>query len=412
MYKNSRTKRKSGNQSFGRSFSNNRRNKPFKKFSNSNRGGGRKKRGDYIDISKFVKKSSDTIKPKPATINHSFADFKFCQKINDNLKRLKFITPTPIQDRAIPHVMNNQDVIGLANTGTGKTGVFLLPLLNKIFYDRSQKVLIIAPTRELALQIDNDSRQFAQGMNIFSSVIIGGAPISRQLHSLRRNPSFVIGTPGRLKDVLDRKALNLQLFNNVVLDEVDRMLDMGFIKPITELLAKTNKNKQVLFFSATLSDTIKRLAKQFLRQSVTIDIQSGQTADNVDQDIVRYKENSFKFEILKNVLTKPECKKVLVFSETKREVEKLTVELNRNQFKATSIHGNKRQSQREKSLTLFRNNKVSILVATDVAARGLDIKDITHVINYTIPQTYNDYIHRIGRTGRGDKKGRSLTFVR
>lgn len=411
MFTNTRSKRKPGNRFAGRNFSNNLRNKPFKKFSNSNRKSGKKRRGDFIDVSRFVKKSSDAIKINPIVITHSFADFNFCQKINDNLKRLKFITPTPIQDRAISHILDNQDLIGLANTGTGKTGAFLLPLINKVFNDRSQKVLIIAPTRELAMQIDNDFRQFALGTGIFSTVVIGGAPINRQLNGLSRHPNFVIGTPGRLKDVLDRRALNLQFFNNIVLDEVDRMLDMGFIKPITEILSKVNVNRQVLFFSATLPESIKRLVNQFLRQPITIDIQSGQTADNVDQDIIQYGKDSFKFEILKGVLAKPEMKKVLIFSETKREVERLTTELNKNRFWATSIHGNKRQNQREKALTLFKENKVTILVATDVAARGLDIKDITHVINYTIPQTYNDYIHRIGRTGRGDKKGQSLTFV-
>ncbi len=419
MYNNQRSKSRSSRQSGGSTFSGYKRNKPYNKFSQSS--GGRRKRNygnkrnrqqQTIDVSRFVRKSSAIKNLVVIAIKHAFADFKFCAKLQENLGRLKFVTPTPIQDQAIPYILNNKDVVGLANTGTGKTGVFLLPLINKIYHDKSQKALIIAPTRELALQIDNDLRQFAQGMQIYSSVVIGGAPVSKQLHSLKRNPQIVIGTPGRLKDLVDRKALKLQFFNNVVLDEVDRMLDMGFIKPITELLKQTRSPRQTLFFSATLPSSIKQLVKQFLCEPITIDIQSGKTADNVDQDIIRYRDNSLKFDALKNVLVQPGCKKVLIFSETKRDVERLSNDLNHNRFRAASIHGDKRQHQRQKALSLFRDNKINILVATDLAARGLDIKDITHVINYTIPQTYDDYIHRIGRTGRGDKKGQALTFVK
>ncbi len=418
MYNNQRSRTRSSRQFGGSTFSTYKRNKPYNKFSQSqggrkwSRGNGRKKNNQFIDISRFVRKSSDIKNLAVIEIKHKFDDFKFCKQLQANLIRLKFFTPTPIQDQAIMHVLNNKDVVGLANTGTGKTGAFLLPLIHKIYNDKLQKVLIIVPTRELALQIDNDLRMFAQGMQIYSSVVIGGAPIYKQLHGLKRNPHIVIGTPGRLKDLVDRKALKLQFFNNVVLDEVDRMLDMGFIKPITELLKQTRFPRQTLFFSATLPPTIKQLVKQFLSEPITIDIQSGKTADNVDQDVIRYKDNSLKFEALRTVLAKPECKKVLIFSETKRDVERLANDLNHNRFRAASIHGDKRQHQRQKALSLFRDNKINILVATDVAARGLDIKDISHVINYTVPQTYDDYIHRIGRTGRGSKKGQALTFVR
>ncbi|MBD3359270.1 MAG: DEAD/DEAH box helicase [Candidatus Buchananbacteria bacterium] len=418
MY-NKRSKNRFGQRSNGSNFSGYQKRKPYNKFSRSS-GGNRKRhygnkrnrKQQTIDISRFVKKSAEIKNLSVIEIKHKFTDFKFCEQLQTNLIRLKFITPTPIQDQAIPYVLNNKDVVGLANTGTGKTGVFLLPLINKVFHDKTQQVLIVAPTRELALQIDNDFRAFAQGMQIYSSVIIGGTPIAKQLHSLKRRPHFVIGTPGRLKDIADRKALKLQYFNNVVLDEIDRMMDMGFIKPITELLQQTRSPRQTLFFSATLPDPIKLLINRFLDDPVTININSGQTADNVDQDIVRFKENSLKFEALKTVLAKTDCKKVLIFSETKRDVEKLTNDLNHCRFRAASIHGDKRQYQRQKALNLFRDNKINILVATDVAARGLDIKDISHVINYTVPQTYDDYIHRIGRTGRGSKNGQALTFVR
>ena len=232
-----------------------------------------------------------------------------------------------------------------------------------------------------------------------------------QVSALRRHPSFVIGTPGRLKDLATRKMFDLSFFNNVVLDEVDRMLDMGFIADIKHIVNSTNPKRQSLFFSATMPPKIKELASQFLREPITIEIRSGVTADNVEQDVIRVKDKTLKFQELKNLLITPGLDKVLIFAETKHGVERLAKDLIRDGFKAESIHGDKRQSQRQRALTLFRSNQIKVLVATDVAARGLDIKDITHVINYTIPQTHSDYIHRIGRTGRGDKKGKAFTFI-
>ena len=227
-----------------------------------------------------------------------------------------------------------------------------------------------------------------------------------------RHPNFIIGTPGRLKDLSERKNINFSEFNNIVLDEVDRMLDMGFVDEIKRVMAALPTDRQTLFFSATMPDKIKDLVTKFLSNPVTININSGTTASNVEQDVVRvHGDKSVKFNQLSELLRKPELKKVLLFSETKRDVERLTGDLIREGFKAESIHGNKKQNQRVRALTAFRHNEVTILVATDVAARGLDIKDITHVINYTVPQTYDDYIHRIGRTGREGKKGVALTFV-
>lgn len=248
-------------------------------------------------------------------------------------------------------------------------------------------------------------------MRILSSECIGGVPLYRQLDILKRNPSIVIGTPGRLKDLRDRGALRFDSFNTIVLDEVDRMLDMGFIDIIRNILDQVSENRQSLFFSATIPPVINKLIQKFLQNPVTIEISSGQAAYNVKQDVIRVADHKMKFEALKEVLAKPDFEKVLIFSETKRDVEKLTKNLYQIGFKVDSIHGDKRQSQRKKSLTRFRENRINILVATDVAARGLDIKDVSHVINYTIPQSYDDYIHRIGRTGRGTSKGMALTFI-
>lgn len=371
----------------------------------------RRKRGESIDVSRFIQSSSVTEPQNEYQTQNTFDDFSLIPEIKANLRFKKYHTPTPIQDQAINFIIEGRDLIGLAGTGTGKTGAFLLPLINKVYKDKSQKVLILAPTRELALQIDNEFRTFAWNMKIFSAACVGGSPIYKQIHNFGRNPNFVIGTPGRLKDLSERKVLNFGDFNNIVLDEVDRMLDMGFIDDIKQIMSQAPATRQTLFFSATIPDKIRDLVSRFSNNPVTIEIKSATTAPNVDQNIIQVRDKAIKFNQLQELLSQPELKKVLVFSETKREVEKLTGNLISGGFRAESIHGDKKQNQRIRALTAFRNNAINILVATDVAARGLDIKDITHVINYTIPQTYDDYVHRIGRTGRGDKKGIALTFV-
>lgn len=371
----------------------------------------RRKSGERIDISRFIQQADDPIGESAVEIKHSFYDFNLCGRLQDNLKKRNFAKPTPIQDQAINHILEGKDLIGLANTGTGKTAAFLLPLIDKAYNDRSQKVLIITPTRELAMQIENELRQFSWGMKIYFASCVGGLSIGNQIHNLKRNPSFVIGTPGRLKDLGSRGFIRFGSFNNIVIDEIDRMMDMGFIDEIREFLSKLPECRQSLFFSATLPPKIRELAETFLKSPITVEVKYRETAGNVDQNIVRIKDRSLKFNQLQELLSQPELSKVLIFHETKIGVEKLKTELVRKGFKAESIHGDKTQGHRQRALSLFKNNSVDILVATDVAARGLDIKDITHVINYTVPQTYNDYIHRIGRTGRATSMGKALTFV-
>lgn len=375
---------------------------------------GQRRRGGFsenIDVNKFVRKIAVVPQDKAIGIKNTFSDFKLCSELQQNLLRRNFVLPTPIQDQAISHILEGSDLLGLANTGTGKTAAFLLPLINKVFKGKSQKVLILAPTRELAIQIDNEFRQFAFGMRLYSTVCVGGAPMYKQINNLRREPAFVIGTPGRLNDLSERNLIRFNSFKNIVIDEIDRMLDMGFVDEIRKILSQLPSERQSLFFSATMPLKIRDLISQFLNDPVTIEIKSRDTAENVDQDIVRVRNQELKFNQLEDLLRGEDLKKVLIFSETKRDVEKLTVNLVNVGFKADSIHGDKKQYQRQKALTAFKNDAVNILVATDVAARGLDVNDITHVINYTIPQTYTDYIHRIGRTGRGNKKGMAYTFV-
>lgn len=368
-------------------------------------------RGEKIDISKFISKAIEVEEIPTAISQKTFSDFNLCDEIKSNLKYKKYITPTPIQDQAIDHVITGRDLIGLANTGTGKTAVFLLPLIDKVFKDKNQRVLIITPTRELAMQIESEFRQFAWNMKIFSALCVGGMPIYKQIKNLQINPGFVIGTPGRLQDLEKQNRIKFSSFQNIVIDEMDRMFDMGFIDPITEILKKMPEERQSLFFSATMPPKIRDLSVKFLKNPITVEVKTGLTAKNVDQDVVRVINKEGKFNQLHDLLLNPEFQKVLVFAETKREVEKLAINLSNGGFKAESIHGDKRQGQRQRSLNLFKDNSVNILVATDVAARGLDIKDITHVINYTVPQTFDDYIHRIGRTGRNNAKGKALTFV-
>lgn len=374
---------------------------------------GRKKRPAErdLDFTQFVKKAIQTTETEVYNPKHRFADFEMHSKLKANVAAKGYVHPTPIQDGAIPHILEGRDVIGIANTGTGKTAAFLLPLIHKTFKHKTEKVLIIVPTRELALQIEDELRVFSRGSGLNSALCIGGAHIMEQMRSLARNPSFVIGTPGRLKDLIERKKLDLSGFSNIVLDEVDRMLDMGFINDIKYLSALMKTPRQTLFFSATMPYAIAELAKKFLNDPVTITIKSRATSENVDQDVVHVTPKEEKIETLHNLLLKPEFQKVLIFGRTKHGVDKLAHRLVERGFKADSIHGDKSQPQRQRALRRFSKDEITILVATDVAARGLDIPDVTHVINYELPENYEDYIHRIGRTGRGDKKGNALTFI-
>ncbi len=373
-------------------------------------GGNRRK--EHIDFTQFVKKAIKVEETKPYDPKHLFTDFAIHEKLKANIVARDYLHPTPIQDGAIPHILNGRDVIGIANTGTGKTAAFLIPLINKAFHKKkTERILIVVPTRELATQIDDEFRDFSKGSGLRSTIVIGGASIRQQARDLAAYPSFVIGTPGRLKDVQERGMLDLSKFNNVVLDEVDRMLDMGFVKDIKMLIDILMPQRQSLFFSATMPREIMELSQKFLNDPVRIEVKTRATAENVDQDIVRLKPGEDKIERLHDILNQPECKKVLIFGRTKHGVEKLAVSLERRGFKTDAIHGDKTQGRRERALKDFRNEKISILVATDVAARGLDIPDVTHVINYEVPETYDDYVHRIGRTGRGNKSGIALTFV-
>ena len=367
--------------------------------------------GENISHARFINKATITEEVEHFVPDHKFADFV----IEENLKRgiiaKGYTLPTPIQDRSIPHILKGQDIVGIANTGTGKTAAFLIPLIDKVLKNRKQKVLIVVPTRELAIQIQNELIGFTKGMKIFSVCCVGGAYIGKQLSELRYNNEFIIGTPGRLKDLIERKAILLNQFQTIVLDEADRMLDMGFVNDMRFLMAGMPKPRHTLFFSATLSPEIEKLIGEFLHEPVRISVKTRDTSKNIEQDIVRVSRGMNKIDVLRELLLREDFQKVIIFGRTKHGVEKLSRALVEKGFKAESIHGDKNHSQRQRALGNFKTNLSQILVATDVAARGLDIPDVSHVINFDIPATYDDYVHRIGRTGRANKKGKALTFV-
>lgn len=365
-----------------------------------------------MDVNVFIKKAEaqeDVISFEP---NHkSFEEFKIANPLKTNIVRKGYTTPTPIQDGAIEPILEGRDLIGIANTGTGKTAAFLIPVIEQIFKDRQKKALIIAPTRELAVQIAEEFRSFTEGMKLYSALIIGGTNTQRQILNLRRNPHVVIGTPGRLKDLIQRRNLYLEDYSIFVLDEVDLMVDIGFIDDVKYFISLLPKERQSLFFSATIPHKVNELLQAFVNDPVTVSVKKADTASGIEQDIIRVISRDKKVDQLHDVLISEGAEKVLVFGATKHSVDNLHKELLFRGFKAGAIHGNKSQGARKRVLEDFKQNYIQILLATDVASRGLDIPDVTHVINYELPDSYDDYVHRIGRTGRADKKGIALTFI-
>lgn len=384
-----------GNGFSSRGFSSQRRNQPRK-----------------LDVNLFIKKAGNDNNAVDAPISTAtFADYAIDDKLKRNIADRGFMTPTPIQEQAIPYLLEGRDVIGIANTGTGKTAAFLIPLIDKAFKNRDERILIVTPTRELALQIVDEFKEFARGTDLEAVLCIGGANIQRQEKKLWHKPHFVIGTPGRLKDLLNRRKLDLSMFRSIVLDEVDRMVDIGFLRDIEYLISHLPQKRHSLFFSATVSDKAKQVMQSFVNNPVTVSVKQQATSENIDQDIIRVNGSNQKIEKLHELLVSEGFNKVLIFGRTKWGIEKLMNALVDRGFKVAAIHGNKTQGQRQRALTQFKQNEVSILLATDVASRGLDIENVTHVINYDAPESYDDYVHRIGRTGRADQKGTALTFV-
>ena len=341
----------------------------------------------------------------------TFKDFALPEALQHKLDALGFDTPTPVQERAIPAALEHRDILGSAQTGTGKTAAFSIPLLTKIMNHADVYGIIVTPTRELALQVDEQIRAFLSAKSkIRSVVLIGGASIERQVQALGKRPKIIVGTPGRIIDHFERKSLDLSGFNYVVLDETDRMLDMGFSAPIAEIFSRVSEERQTLLFSATLPKNIQKISAQYLQNPVRIEMgQVNSVGDNIVQS-TQFVSKDGKFEMLVDALREHD-QSAIVFMNSKYATEKLAKRLKSAGITAEAIHGDLRQSKRERVISNLRNNKFRVLVATDVAARGIDVPHIHQVINFDLPRQTEDYIHRIGRTGRNGAQGIALNLA-
>lgn len=385
------------------------RRRPGRSFS-APRNSRRKPTKAGIDPARFVKAAEPGLS-SDYQARHEFADFSMHPLLKANVTTKGYIVPSEIQDKTITLGLDGRNVVGIANTGTGKTAAFALPILNKLMHNPASQALIIAPTRELAMQIEGQCKLLAKNSGLHGALLIGGLPMGRQITDLKHNPRMIIGTPGRIKDHLKQRTLTLSRADMVVLDEVDRMLDMGFINDVREILSNLPAEHQSFFFSATMSPEIHSLIETFAKNPEVINVKQGETSENVHQDIISFSGKTDKMDRLHQLLINEEVSKALVFGKTKYGVERLGKELKARGFSVDAIHGGKNQGQRARALDSFRTNKINILVATDVAARGIDVKDISHVINFELPQSYDDYVHRIGRAGRAGQPGHALTFV-
>ena len=374
--------------------------------------GNKKKASKLLDPALYENLEVKAPKQVNYVAEHAFGDFGFDSRLERNIAARGFTTPTQIQDTAIKPILAKRDVLGLANTGTGKTAAFVLPVIQELIVNEgTHDVLIVTPTRELAAQIDDDFRAFAKGLGLKSALCVGGTNINPQIRALRGQPHVVIGTPGRLKDLVQQGALDLDYTGTLILDEADRMLDMGFIRDVRFLCDSVPAERQTLCFSATITKDIEQLINDLLTDHVTVSVRTSSNNDHIHQSTVVAGGKAEKVEQLHDLLNDEAVEKAIVFGRTKWGVQKLSQQLNKRGFKTDAIHGNKTQPQRQRALDAFKADKIQILVATDVAARGLDIPEVSHVINYDEPETYDDYIHRIGRTGRAGRGGNAITFV-
>jgi ATP-dependent RNA helicase RhlE len=342
----------------------------------------------------------------------NFESFKLDQRITKNIAELGYKTPTPIQEQGIPSVMAGKDVMGLAQTGTGKTAAFALPIIHKLLQSKPGvlRAVIIAPTRELAQQIHDAITQYCAGTPLKSVTLYGGVSINPQIDALRKGVDIAVACPGRLLDHIEQRTVNLSHVEVLVLDEADQMFDMGFLPSIRTLLRFIPKKRQTLLFSATMPDAINQLAQDILHKPITVKVGQVKPATSVKQALFPVAKH-LKTALLMRLLKQYETESVLVFTRTKHTAKKVAQKLEQDGFKATSLQGNLSQSKRMSAMSGFRDGSIQILVATDIASRGIDVSSISHVINYDIPSTVEAYIHRIGRTGRAAKLGEAFTLI-
>lgn len=345
-----------------------------------------------------------------------FADLNLIAPLQAALKKSGYETPTPIQVAAIPHLLLGKDLLGCAQTGTGKTAAFALPILNQLALAKAHvqpknvQVLVLTPTRELALQIFESFQTYGENLRLKTAVVFGGVGQGPQVKAVAGGVDILVATPGRLLDLISQNCLTLRNLKTFVLDEADRMLDMGFIRDIQKVLQMIPKQRQTLFFSATMPQDIEKLAASMLHHPVRVEVTPvSSTAEKIDQKLM-YVEKSQKKDLLRFVLNDPKLKRVIVFTRTKHGANRVSELLTKNRVPSEAIHGNKSQNARQRALDAFKEGKIRVLIATDIAARGIDVDGITHVINYEIPNVAESYVHRIGRTARAGAEGSAISF--
>ena len=342
-----------------------------------------------------------------------FEELNLDSKLQHNISKKGYETLTQIQEEAIPALLEGNDLMGISRTGSGKTAAFLIPMIMKLLQRPiAFSALIVAPTRELALQIGEEFKGLSHGMNLRMGTFIGGTSLQGDLNQLSQKPQLIIGTPGRLLDLARQKSLPLREVSTLVLDEFDRMLDMGFVQDVKRLVEMIGKREQTLLFSATLDPSQQSLISSLLNKPVEVRVDSGQANhEHIDQETIHVADGEEKFERLLQLLSDPEFSKVMLFTETKRLADRLAKKLLSRGITAGQIHGDKSQNFRNRMLDNFKTGDIRVLVATDVAARGIDVAEVSHVINYQVPRTMDAYVHRIGRTGRAGNSGRAITFI-
>ena len=347
----------------------------------------------------------------------NFTDLRICEPILKALADKGYEEPTPIQEKSIPLVLDRKDVLGCAQTGTGKTAAFSVPIIQLIHkiekpgHDKPVlRALIVTPTRELAIQIDESLRDYGKYTRVKHAVIFGGVKQHKQVEKMKKGVHVLVATPGRLLDLMDQGYISLHTVKMFVLDEADRMLDMGFINDIKKLIAELPRKRQSLFFSATMPSNIVKLSREILDHPVRVEAERTSSAAETVTQYVYYTNKDKKRDVLTHVLSKDEVDQVLLFARTKHGADKIARNLKKSNISSAAIHGNKAQNQRQKVLSDFKSGKVRVLVATDIAARGIDIKQLKYVINYDVPNVAETYVHRIGRSGRAGEEGIAISI--
>ncbi|MBL4808142.1 MAG: DEAD/DEAH box helicase [Rhodobacteraceae bacterium] len=346
----------------------------------------------------------------------SFTELGLIKPLLETLANQGYETPTPIQAKAIPAILEGRDVVGLAQTGTGKTAAFTLPLLQRLHggsgrgKDRVVRVLILSPTRELAAQIEKSVRDYGQKLSLRSTCVVGGVPIKRQQQAIRNGVDILVATPGRLEDLVSQKSVRLNNIETIVLDEADQMLDIGFMPAIRRILKLLPAKRQTLLFSATMPREIRKLSADYLNDPIEVTVATvAKTADKVTQSVMHLPADGKVNAMAKLCRTHP-GKRIIVFSRTKRGADKIARKLNAENFGAAAIHGNKSQGQRTRALDAFKKGTMPVLIATDIAARGIDVPGVELVVNYDLPHVAESYVHRIGRTARAGASGLAISF--